>query len=190
MEMIKIMGSPCMQSVTSLDWCISNFPSSNDNHLESFLKDTTALPNLQELHHNGTLFDDLLLRHRPIRRLRGTLYCEGDMLLTNENLGRGNLVLTHLNLQDFVKRNLFDIIEQDLNPLRNLRHIGTFYYDCRRSDFELALLEDLSRCACLSKLVSFDVCAPYTVGKLQFRKMRSGLKSKLAQLLLRSHYNN
>ncbi|PVF91162.1 hypothetical protein CPB86DRAFT_820707 [Serendipita vermifera] len=122
------MGSPCMQSVTSLDWRSSGNPSSNGNRFESFLKDTNALPNLRELHHNGSKFDNLLLRRRPIRRLRGSVDCDCDALLTRRDLRRGNIVLTHLSLQDFYTENLFDLIEQDPSPLRNLRHIGTFSY--------------------------------------------------------------
>ncbi|PVG01402.1 hypothetical protein CPB86DRAFT_102289 [Serendipita vermifera] len=56
-------------------------------------------------------------------------------------------------------RGLIDVIEQDPNSLRNLRHIGTFWY---YSDFGLTLLEDLGRCARLSKLVSFGASAQHT----------------------------
>ncbi|PVF91093.1 hypothetical protein CPB86DRAFT_792288 [Serendipita vermifera] len=159
-EMIKIMGSPCMQSVTSLDWNSKGNHSRNNNHFESFLKDTNALPNLQELHHNGSVFDDLLLRHRPIRRLRGSPWCDSYVLLNRGDLQRRNILLTHLILRGFEMGNPFGIIEQDPNPLRNLRHIGTFSYSYRH-DVDSALLEDLGRCARLSKLVSFDAFAQY-----------------------------
>ncbi|PVF91094.1 hypothetical protein CPB86DRAFT_417034 [Serendipita vermifera] len=155
-DMIKFVGSPCMQSVTSLDWRLSKTSSSSGNHLESFLKNTNALPDLQELHHNGGIFDDIFLRNRPIRRLRGSVYCNRDAFPTRGDLRRGNIVLTHLSLHHF-KEYLFDIIEQDPNPLYNLRHIGTLHYYITPHEFGSSLFKDLGRCARLSKLVSFDV---------------------------------
>ncbi|PVG01403.1 hypothetical protein CPB86DRAFT_102309 [Serendipita vermifera] len=158
-EMIKILGSPCMESVISLDWDLSNIDSDDGNDFESFLKDTNTLSNLQELYHNGSTFDDLLLWYRPIRRLRASSHNTLGALLKGGDLQRENMPLTHLNFPRILMTSLIDVIKQDPNPLRNLRHIGTF---CYFSNFGLTSLEDLGRCARLSKLVSFSASAQHT----------------------------
>ncbi|PVG01399.1 hypothetical protein CPB86DRAFT_102197 [Serendipita vermifera] len=127
-EVIRMLGSPCMNSVTSLHLRFLPSRSGSSNYPESFFLDTSVLPNLQEVHYHGSELDDSLVRHRPMRRLRASLFCNNNSLLRGGSLWKGNSSLTHLNLSYFGIDTLIEIIQQEPNPLRNLRHMGTFYF--------------------------------------------------------------
>ncbi|CAG8669558.1 12912_t:CDS:2 [Acaulospora colombiana] len=152
-EMSKMLGSPSMDSVTSLDWNITKAHREDCDYLTSSLKHTSILSKLEELHHNGSRYDDSLWRYRQIRRLDGSYLCNWKALLNGGILHRGDISLTHLSLCSFFIKELAQLIEQDPNPLRNLRHIGTFAYFMDGP----GLLEYLRQYTRLSKLVSFDV---------------------------------
>ncbi|CAG8615667.1 1659_t:CDS:2, partial [Acaulospora colombiana] len=126
-EMSKILGSPCMDSVISLAWHIVGFREDACAHFESSLKNTTILPKLEELDHQDRRYDDLLLRYRRIRRLKGTsLHFP---MLNGRDLQREYSALTHLSISYLdVKHFSANVLEQYPNALPNLRHIGTPQY--------------------------------------------------------------
>ncbi|PVG01380.1 hypothetical protein CPB86DRAFT_101505 [Serendipita vermifera] len=139
-EVTRILGAPCMDSVTSLNLRFSGNRSDDGNRFESFFMDTRVLPNLREIHHHGNRFHHLLLQYRPINRLRASLFCDNNALLTGGGLWKGNKTLTHLHLPWFKLEHLVEIIEQDTNPLRNLQHIGAFYFPASGDDVSLSAL--------------------------------------------------
>ncbi|PVG01379.1 hypothetical protein CPB86DRAFT_101520 [Serendipita vermifera] len=98
MEVIRVLESPCMNSVTSWDVRFSRGHSDEDNDFETALVKTRVLPSLQELHYHGTTLDTLLLEHRRISRLRDDSLGDYDKLLNGRGLWKSDSSLTHLSL--------------------------------------------------------------------------------------------
>ncbi|PVG01398.1 hypothetical protein CPB86DRAFT_823667 [Serendipita vermifera] len=155
---MEILGALCMTSLTALGLYWSGGSSGGSQRFESFIKDNRILPNLQELHHSGCTTTDLLLRHRPIMRLAVRLSSQVEDILRSGYLWKGNTLPTHLNLFKVKVETLVEVMDQDPNPLRNLRHLGTLRYS---DDAGKSFLRELGRCTRLIRLVSLDVdCVP------------------------------
>jgi hypothetical protein len=124
---IEALSAPAMKSVTTLGWHPYRSISQTEGQLEEFLIKGSVLPNLRYLDHWGNDTDGLLLRHRPITRLSCSL--DPGCTLNYEDM-KEKQGMTHLNIQ-CIEWGAFgslylNAIAEDLNPFRNLQHIGAF----------------------------------------------------------------
>lgn len=123
-----VLQVPFMPNVTAL-WLECDLSRICDEWLDSYdymIEQENLLPNLKIMSHDGLQFSRDLLATRPIQRLcidefNKNLY---DPSFLHDLIKRSPGVLTHLLTID-IPQWLLNAKEQDLNPYRNLKFIGT-----------------------------------------------------------------
>jgi hypothetical protein len=125
-KLVEYLGAPCMTSVTILDWSTRD-QVSKGGYLETSLTELSILPNLRAISYVKGDFSDLLLRYRPIQKVRASEYETSNAPEYADLMKRGG-ELTHISLECYLDAQaVIDAIVADPLPFRNLQHLGTFY---------------------------------------------------------------
>jgi hypothetical protein len=123
----SILAAPYMQNIHALALdCDFDWLCGNASGYKEFLSDVSIIPKLRTLRHNGRTFCNDLLAARPVERISVDHTSENIPLL-HESIRRSPGKLSHLLMVD-VLRWLPNSMEQDLEPYRHLRHIGTIAF--------------------------------------------------------------